>query len=74
MLKIEKQKGQQEKSTICISFSKTLLFNSFAALYMSSNSVSARTGGGDVKQHLDMRGKGKEGVENWLKCADIIYR
>ena len=38
------------------------------ALYLASNSVSARTRGREFQART---GRGKEGAENWQECADI---
>ena len=47
VLTIKKQRGEQEISKVCMSFLKSFYFAIvFGALYLSSNSVSARTGGG----------------------------
>ena len=48
----------------------SLFFHRFAALYLSSNLVSARTGEGGFKQKAD---RGREGAENWQKYADSLY-
>jgi len=58
-LKVEKQRGKQEVSTVCMSFSKMFyLFISFASLYLSSNSVSAPIREGVFKQKVDRQGEG----------------
>ena len=46
MLKVEKYRGKQIISTVCMSFSKNVYFSIvFAAVSLSSNSVSAQTRG-----------------------------
>ena len=44
-----------------------------AALYLSSNSVSARTRGEVVKQKVDRRGQGEGEGCKLEKCVDIFY-
>ena len=61
--KTKRQTRNKEISTVYMSFSKRLHSSIvFAALYLSSYSVSARTGG--VRQKADRCGQGREGVEN----------
>ena len=51
-----------------------LLFIAFAAMYLSSNSVSAWTGGGGLLSNKRTgMDKGRKGAENWQKGADILY-
>ena len=52
-------------------FEELLFFHSFAALYLASSSVSARTEG-VVKQKADRLGQEERVVENLQKCKEIL--
>ena len=70
VLNIEKQSGKQEISTVRMSFSKIFYFCIIlAALYLSSNSVSARTGGGVL---LRKSGQARKGGGMGLKTGNNV--
>ena len=59
------------KVPVCMSFLKIFHFSIvFAALYLSSNSVSGQTGEGRLlsKQRTDVNREGGGGVENWYNA------
>ena len=57
-----------------IFFKEFYLSMVLAAHYLSSNSVTARAeGGGLLSEKWVGVDSGREGVENWQKCADILY-
>ena len=60
--KSEKLRCKQEISTVCICFSRIFrFFIAFAALFLSSNSVSARTQEGVVMQKVNRPEQGERG-------------
>ena len=70
---LEMKMQAKKMYSIRVVFKSFLFFNSFAALYLSSYSVSKLTGGGQLlsRKWIDMdRG---EGVENWLGYTVIYY-
>ena len=61
--------GKEEISTVCMFFSKSFYFSIvFAALYLSSKSVSGRTGGG--RRLLSKMGTGVERGREGLKTSE----
>jgi len=73
-LKIEKMKRQaRNKYSMHVFIKYFYCFILFAALYLSFNSVSARTGEGVAKLKEGRRAKGEGEVENWEKCEQIFY-
>ena len=53
-----------------MSFSEFLFFHSCSSLFCLSSQCLQGQGEGVVKQKVD---RGREEVENWQKCADILH-
>ena len=56
--RLKRNRQTRNKNSMHVFFKEFLFFHSFAALYLSSNLVSAWTKGGVFKQKADKRGQG----------------